>query len=361
MLLSAGFCSLFFAPRGARPGLGLDDPPPPLARLALVWLWFCIYFGSGVVKLLSHDEQWRNLTAMDHYYENGPLPSFLGWYVQQWMPKTFHTFTAFSTLALELVVCWLAFLPPRFRRALFWIVTPFQLGIIVTSNYAFLNWLVLSLGFLLLDDAHLARFGLRLPEHVFRPPVVARAQWATVLSVACLAVYFYVSGLELFGRFLPLRFLPTFPVEALQPFRIANSYGLFAVMTPARYEIEFQGSNDDGATWVAYQFRYKPQALDAGGGIYAPYQPRFEWNLWFASLNSPQRYPWVKAAAEALLAGSPDVLALFREDPFHGTPPRQIRAVRWQYWYTTPEQKQATGNYWRREERDLYVPPLRRD
>src|SRR5208283_3896622 len=70
---------------------------------------------------------------------------------------------------------------------------------------------------------------------------------------------------------------------ALDPFRIANRYGLFAVMTRGRYEIEFQGSNG-GQTWVAYPFRYKPQDPSKAPGIYAPYQPRFEWNLWFTTL-----------------------------------------------------------------------------
>ena len=45
---------------------------------------------------------------------------------------------------------------------------------------------------------------------------------------------------------------------ALEPFRIANRYGLFGIMTRGRYEIEFQGS-DDGKNWVPYPFRYKPQ------------------------------------------------------------------------------------------------------
>lgn len=172
-------------------------------------------------------------------------------------------------------------------------------------------------------------------------------------------MYFYVSGLSLFGRLLPLGWLPDAPVAWLSPFRIANPYGLFAVMTRARYEIEFQGSND-GENWTPYPFRYKPQALDAGGGIYAPYQPRFEWNLWFASLGSPAHNPWVKDTAEALLAGSPDVLRLFRADPFGGRPPRFVRAQRWQYFYTSPEEHRATGDFWRRADRGLYVPPLQR-
>lgn len=169
MLLSATFCSFFFAPRGLRPRLGLDQPPDELARQALVFLWFCIYFGSGIAKMLSGDVQWRTLTAMDHYYENGPLPTVLGWYVQQLLPHWFHAATAAATLLLELVVCWFAFFPTRLRRLVFWIVSPLQIGIILTSNYAFLNWLVLCLGVLLLDDAALERFGLPLAAADLRP------------------------------------------------------------------------------------------------------------------------------------------------------------------------------------------------
>ena len=81
---------------------------------------------------------------------------------------------------------------------------------------------------------------------------------------------------------------PVKPLIALEPFRIANQYGLFAVMTRGRYEIEFQGSSD-GTDWVAYPFRNKPQELNEAPGIYAPYQPRFDWNLWFASLGGWRR------------------------------------------------------------------------
>src|SRR3954465_5462614 len=157
MLLEAGFLSLFFAPRGVRPGLGADRPPSRASLFLLRWEWFRIYFESGIVKLLSGDIQWRNLTAMDHYYENGPLPSWPGWYVQQYLPHGYHAATAAATLLLELVVVWLAWLPRRFRLACFLIVTPFQVGIILTANYAFLNYLVLVLGFLLLDDGFIRR------------------------------------------------------------------------------------------------------------------------------------------------------------------------------------------------------------
>jgi hypothetical protein len=151
MLLEAGFISIFFAPRGVLPHLGRDDPPSRASLFLLQWEWFRIYFESGVVKLASGDPAWRTLTAMDHYYENGPLPTWLGWYVEQF-PHWYHAFTAAFTLVVELLLVWLLFLPRRFRIACFVIVTLLQIGIIATANYAFLNYLVLSLGVLLLDD-----------------------------------------------------------------------------------------------------------------------------------------------------------------------------------------------------------------
>jgi hypothetical protein len=154
----------------------------------------------------------------------------------------------------------------------------------------------------------------------------------------------------------PFRWL-LWPAEAIEPLRIANRYGLFAVMTPARYEIEFQGSRD-GRTWKAYPFRYKPQDPRVAPGIYAPYQPRFEWNLWFASLQSWKQYPWVVKTEARLLEGSSSVLTLFAKDPFDGVPPNRVRAIAWQYWFTDAQTHRATGAWWRREEIGLYCPSL---
>ena len=170
---------------------------------------------------------------------------------------------------------------------------------------------------------------------------------------------FYATTAQMIWILFPRFPLPTSPVAALDPFRIANRYGLFAVMTRGRYEIEFQGSND-GQTWVAYPFRYKPQDPDKRPGIYAPYQPRFDWNLWFASLGSWRDNLIVPSTEERLLTGAPDVLALFAGNPFPQAPPKQVRAVLWQYWFTTLAEKRATGRWWNRELIGLYAPVLER-
>ena len=153
--------------------------------------------------------------------------------------------------------------------------------------------------------------------------------------------------------------LPSKPVALLEPFRVANQYGLFGRMTWKRFEIEFQGSND-GENWIAYPFRNKPQSPTEAPRIYAPYQPRFDWNLWFASLGNWRENTFVLRTEELLLAGDPQVLSLFAGNPFPQGPPRQIRAVLWQYWFTDLATKRSTGMWWRREFLGLYAPALER-
>ena len=397
MLLEAGFLSLFFAPRGLVPGWGAHSLPSRASYFLLQWEWFRIYFESGMVKLLSGDQQWRNMTAMDEYYQNGPLPTWIGWYVQH-LPHWFHAASALGTLIMELGVVLMLFFPRRVRIVCFFIVTPWEIGVILTANYTFLNYLVLSLGVLLLDDQFLrrfvpVRFGPREPiapayeepqderslsilSAVETPPgdppdTVARRAPAGrrgrlgehlrafrfAVSVVMLTWIAYDTTVEMIG--LPLRAipLPTAPITILDPFRIANQYGLFAVMTRGRYEIEFQGSND-GSNWIAYPFRYKPQALNDAPGIYAPYQPRFEWNLWFASLGEWRQNDFAPLTQWRLLRNSRDVVALFRANPFPNVPPRFARAVLWQYWFTSREEKRRTGNWWRRQWVGIYAPVL---
>ena len=394
MLLEAGFIALFFVPRGVWPRLGAAVPPSRMSLFLLQWEWFRIYFESGMVKLISGDRQWRTLTAMDHYYQNGPLPTWIGWYVEH-LAHWFHAATAAGTLVLELGLVWMLFFPRPIRIICFFIVTPWEIGVILTANYTFLNYLVLSLGFLLLDD----RFLLPLVPSRYRPAVVAglpkpprddeteetesaqaaadaddepprrgglarrigRHVSAIRLAVAAVMLSWILYDTTAEMMLMPFRNapLPTFPITLLEPFRIANQYGLFAVMTNGRYEIEFQGSND-GQNWTPYPFRYKPQALNEAPGIYAPYQPRFDWNLWFASLGDWQQNDIVPLTEERLLENDKDVLALFRGNPFAQSPPHFVRAVMWQYWFTTRAEKRATGNWWRREYFGLYAPVLTR-
>src|SRR5271170_1669135 len=257
MLLEAGFLSLFFAPGGLRPGWGESRPPVRAALYLLLWEWFRIYFESGVAKIAGGDPEWRNFTAMDDYYQNGPLPTWIGWYGHQ-LPHWFHAGSVFLTLALELVLIFVIFLPRVPRIVLFFGITAWQIGIILTSNYAFLNYLVLVLGILLLDDQFLTRLlprSLQFPTPAVAlggaPPAInterattpAELGWRHNVRLRVQAFFliwiFYATSALMIFMVIPSAPLPEFPVRALEPFRFANEFGLFAVMTRQRYEIEF--------------------------------------------------------------------------------------------------------------------------
>jgi hypothetical protein len=370
MLLQAAVASFLVAPRGLRPGLGERDPPTPLSLFLLRLEWFSIYFESGVVKLASGDAQWASLGAMDHYYENGPLPTWIGWWVQH-LPHGFHAASALFTLVVELVVVVFAWFPRPFRLTTIAIVTPMQLLIIATANYTFLNWLVLFLGVVFLDDRLFAKIRLKTSAIV----AIEVPLWRTIVSTfvevwivwSCIALF-------LFGARGPL----SWPERAIAQFRIANRYGLFAVMTTGRWEIEFQASLDPNASpeapandpsWVAYPFRWKPQDPNAAPKIFAPYQPRFDWNLWFASLGPWDETPWVLRVEELLMDREESVLGLFAidtsrpdapGDPLHGATPAKVRAVLWQYRFSSVAQKRASGAWWTRVDLGLYAPALAR-
>ena len=410
MLLSAGFIGLFFAPSGLRPGYAERRPPSRASLLLLQLVWFAIYFDSGMAKYFGGDPSWHNGTALDQYCQNGPLPTWIAWYAQQ-LPHWFHAATTVLTLVVELLLVWMLFLPRRFRIACFVIVTSLQAGIILTANYAFLNYLVLSLGILLLDDRLLVKlFPKRWTRAVRdnlrgRPPTAgetpAAEEVSALLSAAdggleqpasdapreeprvasqrpllqhagalgsiiglwltgfVLAWLLYADVFLVVAQVTRRAVLPAGPVTLLEPFRVANPYGLFGRMTWRRYEVEFQGSSD-GRRWVAYPFRYKPQDLSEAPGIFAPYQPRFDWNLWFASLGTWRNAPWVLRCEQLLLSNDPDVIALFRRNPFAQAPPRDVRAVLWRYWFTDAAARRATGRWWRREYLGLYAPALER-
>src|ERR1700730_544399 len=232
MLLEAGFLALFFAPPGFRPGWGEARPPSRASLFLLVWECFRIYFESGIAKIMGGDPQWRNLTALDEYYQNGPLPTWIGWYMHQ-LPHWFHAATAFGTLALELALVWMMFLPRRFRILCFLLVTPWQIGIILSANYTFLNYLLLALGFLLLDDSFLLRFlpqrwkghDLAKKESPPNAPANPQRNWLSplrpqmaALKLAVIAVLltwnFYATAAQMVWMVKPVP-LPATPVSAL--------------------------------------------------------------------------------------------------------------------------------------------------
>ena len=165
------------------------------------------------------------------------------------------------------------------------------------------------------------------------------SRWLRLRNPVCralAALVVFVTAFQLIDTFLHVRWAPAETVmSAVAPFEIINTYGLFAVMTTSRPEIVIEGSAD-GVTWLAYEFKYKPGELTRRPAWVEPYQPRLDWQMWFAALGDYQSDPWTVQLMAKLLDGSPAVLVLFGKNPFPGSPPRYVRALLYEYRFTTP-------------------------
>ena len=146
-------------------------------------------------------------------------------------------------------------------------------------------------------------------------------------------------------------------MEWLEPFRLVNSYGLFAVMTTERPEIVVEGS-DDGVHWRAYEFKWKPGEVNRRPRFVAPHQPRLDWQMWFAALGTYAENRWFVNLCGRLLQGSPEVSGLLDDNPFGGRRPKYVRAELYVYHFTDAATRQKTGNWWSRELEGHYLPPI---
>jgi len=184
-----------------------------------------------------------------------------------------------------------------------------------------------------------------------------RSSWAARILGASLIAIGLLQLVTMFGVASAL-LDPLDPINfRVQSFHVVNRYGLFAIMTTSRKEIVIEGS-DDGETWKAYEFKYKPGDVNRRLPWVAPYQPRLDWQIWFAALSDYQSNPWFQQLLIRLLEGRSEVTSLFASNPFPGSPPRFIRAVMYDYHFTDWPTRRKTGAIWTRTSTGDYFPPV---
>jgi hypothetical protein len=364
LLLEAGLLAL---PLGRltfwdRPGRALD--PPRLARWLLWWLAFRLMFGSGLVKLASGDPTWQALTALAVHYETQPLPTPLAWYASR-LPMWFHMMSTAMVLAIELLVPWLIFVSGRLRRLSAASLIALQCLIALTGNYAFFNLLSIALCVMLLDDDAIRSV---TPHSWWKGAaphgsVPTSGRWLAWAVSAIIAVPTFPASIVTFTGQMGLRpplslARAAFPLmNVVEPLRSVNPYGLFAVMTTTRSEIVVEGSND-GVNWLPYEFFDKVGDERRRPTWVAPFQPRLDWQMWFAALGQYDQEAWFQRFCQRLLEGSPAVLRLLARDPFEGKAPRLIRSTLYQYRFAGAAAHFRSGIWWTRERLGPYSPVL---
>lgn len=342
LLLECGFLAIFLT-GGSR---------------IVVWLYrlllFRFLFLAGLVKALSGDATWRQLTALDYHFWTQPLPSPLAWYAAQ-LPHGLLAATVVAVLALELVLAFLIFLPRRPRMVVGLLTIAFQVAIIATGNYNWFNLLTILLCLFLFDDAALrGQLPCTLVARIHRsaPHPGKPATWvaaAVALIVVPVGLNYVFEPLA--GRNLPLAGKMA---EAIRPLLIVSPYGVFATTTTSRPEIVIEGS-DDGKAWRPYVLPYMPGPVERAPSWNIPYQPRLDWQLWFASYGSAAQNRWVERVLQRLLEGSRPVLGLFATNPFGDRAPRYVRAQLYDYRFSEPG---AGDAWWVRRSAGVYFPQV---
>jgi hypothetical protein len=238
-----------------------------------------------------------------------------------------------------------------------------QLWLVVTGNFAWLNWITIVLAAAAVDDASFRWLvGLVVPQVRAAaagpgPTPGEQPLWFVVVVLAVvtlLVVLSYWPARNLLRRRQLMN-------ASFNPFHLVNAYGAFGTVTKERYEVVVEGTAAtdprDETGWRAYEFRGKPGDVARLPGQFAPYHLRLDWLMWFLALGARDTR-WFEVFLARLLQGDRATLRLLARNPFPEHPPRYVRARVFHYRFSTPAERRAHHDWWVRSEAGLLVPPV---
>ncbi|MCX7007874.1 MAG: lipase maturation factor family protein [Kiritimatiellaeota bacterium] len=346
LLLEAGFFAIFLG--------GAGRSPPALTIWMFRWLLFRVMLGAGLIKLRG-DPCWRDLTCLFYHFETQPMPNPLSWYFHQ-LPHAVLKGGVLFNHFVELIVPFGLLAPQPFARIAGLFTFAFHGMLMISGNFAWLSFLTMLLALSTFDDRFLGAL-LRLHPATAAPMETWLGTTVMVLALA-VAVMSYYPLRNLFSRYQAMN-------TSYNPFHLVGSYGAFGSITRPRYEVIVEGTSDAhitaAAVWREYEFKGKPGDIHHLPPVIAPYHLRLGWLLWFAGFSSFQEHPWFLYLLAKLLANDAPTLALLRTNPFPDQPPRFIRASLYEYHFTTPAERAATGAWWKRTYVHRYFPPVSLD
>lgn len=348
LLLEAGFLAAFLGSR--------DQPPPTVIIVLMWWLLFRLEFGAGMIKIRGGAE-WRDLTALTYHHETQPMPNPLSRQAHL-LPRWFHKGEVLGNHFAQLVVPFFLFAP----LLGFWIDGPVpaiigavaggivlatQLWLVVTGNFAWLNWATVVLAF--------SAFGL---------PSLGADSWSegalplywSIGTSAIGILYAALSWPALRNLFARRQLMNA----SFNRWQLANAYGAFGTVTKERIEIVVEGTleeHPDAADWSEYEFKGKPVDVRRTPRQFAPYHLRLDWLMWFLPLGHSLD-DWFTAFLVRLLEADAATLKLLRRDPFDGQKPRWVRAVSYRYRFATRSERREDGVVWVRDRRRSVLDPI---
>jgi hypothetical protein len=354
MMLEAGFFTAFLGPRWMAPSV--------IPVLVLRWMLFRTELGAGLIKL-RHDRCWRELTCLYYHYETQPLPNPLSWYFHR-LPRFMHRFAVLFSHFVQVAVPFGLFAPQPYASIAGGLIIFHQLWLIVSGNYSWLNWLTVVLGFTAFSDAVLAPvLPISIPQTIGRPLAMDVLMYVIGAATVVLSIQ---PALNLVSRNQLMNY-------SYNPFHLVNTYGAFGSVTRQRYEIVIEGTDEmfigEQTRWQEYEFKAKPGDPKRMPPQFAPWHLRLDWLMWFLpfsvmvterTLMVPGYEVWFVGLMQKLLEDDRATLKLLRRNPFEHRQPTFIRALFYQYRYTTWQEKRETGAWWTRRLVGTYLSPISR-
>ena len=344
LLLETGFLAIF---------LGNDGVAPPLLAMWLArLLLFRLEFGAGLIKLRG-DSCWRDLTALYYHHETQPMPGPLSWFFHH-LPKPLHRVEVLGNHFAQLIVPFGLFAPQPVASIAGAIVVITQLWLVISGNFAWLNWLTILLGCSVIDVSSAAAV-LPVPS---QPALAADPPWFAALVIV-------FSVLTVMMTYYPVRNMISRRQRmnmSFNAYHLVNTYGAFGTIGRTRREVVIEGTDDPEVTaktvWKEYEFKGKPGAVRRVPAQWAPYHLRLDWLMWFAAISPHYAYPWLRPFMLRLLQNDPATLRLLRHNPFPGSPPRYVRAQLYRYRFTTAAELARDHAWWHRTLEGSYLRPI---
>ncbi len=344
LLLETGFLAIF---------LGNDRVAPPVLAMWLArLLLFRLEFGAGLIKLRG-DSCWRDLTCLYYHHETQPMPGPLSWFFHH-LPKPLHRVEVVGNHFAQLVVPFGLFAPQPVASIAGVIIVITQLWLVVSGNFAWLNWLTILLGCSAID-ASSASAVLPIPK---QPALTGAPPW-----FAGLVIVFTVFTAML--TYWPVRNMISRRQRmnmSFNAYHLINTYGAFGTVGRTRREVVIEGTDEpkltDQTIWKEYEFKGKPGAVRRLPPQWAPYHLRLDWLMWFAAISPQYAYPWLRPFMVRLLQNDPATLRLLRHNPFPESPPRYVRAQLYRYRFTTAAELRRDHAWWHRTLEGNYLRPI---
>jgi hypothetical protein len=273
------------------------------------------------------------------------------------LPRRLHRAETVGNFVAQLVLPFGLLLPQPFATVAAVLMILTQLYLVVSGNYAWLNWVTIIVMTAAIADPVLQVIVPNLatvPAGAFS----ATPPWFTVAVVGLTLLVVVLSWFPVRNLLSPRQAMNA----SFDPFRLVNTYGAFGSVSRVRDEVVVEGTDaesvDASTTWREYEFKGKPGDVRRLPPQFAPYHLRLDWLMWFLPLSSRYGERWFVPFLVKLLEGDRPTLGLLRGNPFPDAPPRFVRALLYRYRFTTWRERRETGAWWARSLIGEFVQPI---